>query len=291
MGKRFQEFGQGKSDRDYITAMRDLSQSIQKSGETVLQQLTQKLISVWDILKVELDLKTQKLPFRPLVYGGDDITFVCDGRLGLTLAAHALHLFETQPIADGQPLTACAGISIVKAHYPFARAYKLSEALCQSAKKVAKRDRKLADKRLEPVSAIDWHIANSGLLGDLTEIRNREYRSQDNQSLAMRPLLLPANQSDWQNWENFEYIIHGFTKEEWKSKRNKVKALREVLRIGPEATKEFLTAYQLTTLPVIPGSDRRLKSPLAEQGWLDNTCGYFDAIEAMDFYIPLGGES
>jgi hypothetical protein len=25
------------------------------------------------------------LPFRPLVYGGDDVTFVCDGRLGLVL--------------------------------------------------------------------------------------------------------------------------------------------------------------------------------------------------------------
>ncbi len=286
MGKRFQAFAKGKSDRDYITAMRDLSQSVEQAGKAVLQQLTQDLIANWENLKEKLNLTTQKLPFRPLVYGGDDITFVCDGRLGLTLAARALQLFETQPIADDKPLTACAGVCIVKAHYPFARAYELSEALCRSAKKVAKHERN-GDDRSEPVSAIDWHIAASGLLGDLAEIREREYRSQDNGHLEMRPLLLDADSSDWQNWANFETIIKAFTEGDWKEQRNKVMALREVLRRGSEATKEFLTAYQLETLPVMPGSDNRLKSPLAKQGWLDGTCGYFDAIEAMDFYIPL----
>ncbi|NCJ06437.1 hypothetical protein GS597_07920 [Synechococcales cyanobacterium C] len=289
MGKRFQGFAEGKNDKDYITAMRDLSQSVEKAGKAVLQQLTQELIANWDTLQEKLDLTTQQLPFRPLVYGGDDITFVCDGRLGLTLAVRALQLFETQPIADGKPLTACAGVCIVKAHYPFARAYELSEALCRSAKKVAKRDRS-GGERLEPASAIDWHIVASGLLGDLAEIREREYRIQDNKHLKhleMRPLLLHADPGDWQNWANFEAIIKAFTGEDWKEKRNKVMALREVLRRGSAATKEFLTAYQREALPPMPGSDRRLKSPLAEQGWLDNTCGYFDAIEAMDFYIPL----
>ncbi len=290
MGKRFQEFAKDKSDRDYIIAMRDLSRSVEQAGKAVLQQLTQELIANWDMLKDmlkdKLDLTTQKPPFRPLVYGGDDITFVCDGRLGLTLAVRALQLFETQPIADGKSLTACAGVCIVKAHYPFARAYELSEALCQSAKKIAKRERG-GDERSEAVSAIDWHIAASGLLGDLAEIREWEYRSQDGQHLEMRPLLLHADRYDWQNWANFESVIKEFIKGDWKEKRNKVMALREVLRQGSAATKSFLTAYQLETLPIMPGSDRRLKSPLAEQGWLDGICGYFDAIEAMDFYIPL----
>lgn len=285
MGKRFQEFAKGKSDRDYITAMRDLSQRVEQAGKAVLQQLTQDLIANWETLKDELDLTTQKLPFRPLVYGGDDITFVCDGRLGLTLAVRALQLFESQPIADGQPLTACAGVCIVKAHYPFARAYELSEALCQSAKKVAKRERS-GNERSKPVSAIDWHIAASGLLGDLTEIREREYRSQDGKHLEMRPLLLDADSGDWQSWPSFESVIKGFIQGDWKEKRNKVMALREVLRRGPEATKEFLTAYQLDKLPSIDESRTNLKQ-LAKQGWLDGICGYFDAIETMDFYIPL----
>ncbi|MFH7244120.1 MAG: Cas10/Cmr2 second palm domain-containing protein [Spirulina sp.] len=299
MGKRFQEFGRGKSDPEYIACMRQLSESVKQAGMKALEIVARAVV---DGIEDDVDqggnpIKTFKksfrihedkyLPFRPLVYGGDDVTFVCDGRIGLTLATRYLKEFENQEAADGKKLTACAGVCIVKAHYPFARAYELSEALCRSAKKIAKHDRILDNERPEPVSAIDWHIAASGLLGDLTEIREREYRSQDNKPLEMRPLLLAGNLGDWRNWENFKSIIKEFEGEGWKDKRNKVKALREVLRRGPAATKEFLTAYQLETLPIMPGSDHRLKSPLAEQGWLDTTCGYFDAIEAMDFYIPL----
>jgi hypothetical protein len=203
MGDRFKEYGEGKSDRDYILAMQKLSESVREAGETALKQLTQEIIIAWEHLKEKLDVKNQKTPFRPLVYGGDDITFVCDGRLGLSLAVRCLQILEEQPIADGKPLTASAGVCIVKAHYPFARAYEMSEALCQSAKTVAKYERctSMAEgKRSQSISAIDWHISTSGLLGSISEIRQREYRSQAGKPLEMRPLLLHSNSSDWQSW-------------------------------------------------------------------------------------------
>src|SRR5579884_3604366 len=78
------------------------------------------------------------LPFRPIVFGGDDVTFVCDGRLGLSLATMYLREFEKRTAAaklgkDGGSLTACAGIAIVKSHYPFARAYELADELSKTA--------------------------------------------------------------------------------------------------------------------------------------------------------------
>ena len=33
-------------------------------------------------------------PLRPIVFGGDDLTFVCHGRIGLALAARYLQYFE-----------------------------------------------------------------------------------------------------------------------------------------------------------------------------------------------------
>ena len=45
------------------------------------------------------------------------------GRLGLELAAMYLEALENDPIADGEDIKACAGICVVKTHYPFARAY------------------------------------------------------------------------------------------------------------------------------------------------------------------------
>jgi hypothetical protein len=298
MGETFKNCGKSKSDRDYITAIRKLSGDVEDAGRSSLEQLTKELIGALPSLAGVLkDLSEKMLPFRPLVYGGDDVTFVCDGRLGLSLAARYLQIFEEKTVVCDEkqiPLTACAGVCIVKAHYPFARAYEMSEALCKSAKGIAKFERESRTReRSEILSAIDWHITSSGLLGGIAEIREREYRSQNNGKLEMRPLLLNSNRYDWQTWESFSHIIKVFEEDEWKGKQNKVKALREVLRRGADATKEFITAYRIGQLPGLPASVQQIdcRESLEKSGWYGDTCGYFDAIEAIDFYLPLGGES
>ncbi|MEM9220469.1 MAG: hypothetical protein AAGD25_39875 [Cyanobacteria bacterium P01_F01_bin.150] len=300
MGDRFRQHGQGKGDREYINAIRALSDSVKEAGKNSLRQLTTELVEAMPRLQQkfretgESTLQDNRLPFRPLVYGGDDVTFVCDGRLGLTLAARYLQLFEQQSVSDGKPLTACAGICIVKAHYPFARAYALSEELCQSAKQVAKSARKTSTEREQKCSALDWHIATSGLMGSLSDIRKREYGTASGQ-LEMRPLLLStaSDQSDWRTWDCFEHVINVFETSVWKGKRNKIMALRDILRQGPEKTKEFLTAYRLEHLPYYP--EHWMEQPtgqdLSNKGWLNQVCGYFDAIEAIDYYQPFEGEN
>ena len=291
MGQRFQACGE-KDEAGYQQAIRQLSESVKKAGQDSLRELTLALVDAMPRLSGMLDLKPKKLPFRPLVYGGDDVTFVCDGRLGLSLAAHYLELFSQKKASDGEALSACAGVCIVKTHYPFARAYALSEQLCASAKKVAKYKRSTQTERAVPLSAIDWHIATSGLLGSLIEIRQREYQSQTGDSLAMRPLILGEQDfSYWQTWENAVHLFKKFKRPEWQSKRNKIVGLREVLRTGKSATQEFLTAYQLDSLPTLPESvSQDVKTDLESTGWRGGTCGYFDVIEALDFYTSLGGE-
>ena len=295
MGKRFQEYGKTQADEGYVHAIRRLSDSVKQAGQDSLRELTQVLVEAMPQLSAILDIESQKLPFRPLVYGGDDVTFVCDGRLGLSLAARYLKLFAQKEAADGKPLSACAGVCIVKAHYPFARAYELSTKLCDSAKKVAKKERRTQDDRDTNLSAIDWHLATSGLLGSLKEIREREYQSKDQGALTMRPLLLEPNDNslgDWQTWENAVHLFNEFQKPSWQSKRNKIEGLREVLRNGKSATQEFLTAYQLQKLPDLPSTvNQTIRDDLAETGWHNDVCGYFDIIEALNFYTPLGGEA
>jgi hypothetical protein len=68
---------------------------------------------------------------------------------------------------------------------------------------------------------------------------------------------------------------------ESKYPRNKVMALRDALRGGPETTKRFIAARLLEAqLPQIP-------SCTTDNGWIGGHCAYFDAIEAMEFFIPL----
>ncbi|MEC4807357.1 MAG: hypothetical protein SAJ72_24255 [Jaaginema sp. PMC 1080.18] len=294
MGKRFQKFGKDKCNRDYIIAMRKLSHSVNRAGINALKKMVEILVKSIEVdndgkkqVKGKFEIKDNYLPFRPLVYGGDDVTFVCDGRLGLELAAIFLQEFEKQPVVgneDGKnPLTACAGICVVKTHYPFVRAYELSEDLCRKAKKFVK------DENKGDFSALDWHLAASGLSGSISEIRQREYQVPAG-SLAMRPVSLRKEQdSDWRTWKGFTKVVKHFNDdEEWKGRKNKVITLREVLRQGTDATQKFLKNYrikdeQLPTFPEFSGQS----TDLAKKAWLNGICGYFDAIEAMEFYISL----
>jgi len=303
MGKRFQEFGDGKCNRDYIIDMRKLSHSVYQAGINALKKVVDILVKSIEVdaegkrkVKGQFEIKDNYLPFRPLVYGGDDITFVCEGRLGLELAGLFLQEFEKQPVVgneDGQnPLTACAGICVVKTHYPFARAYQLSEDLCRKAKKFVK------DEEKGDFSALDWHLAASGLIGSISEIRDREYRvkfpdCEKAASLEMRPISLKKEiDSDWRTWQGFTKVVkHLNEDEDWKGRRNKVIALRDVLRQGIEATQKFLKNYRIKDeqLPIFPEFSGQ-SIDLAKKGWLNGICGYFDAIEAMDFYISLREE-
>lgn len=299
MGKRFQEFGKNLSNRDYIIAIRKLSHSVNQAGINALKKVVEILVKSIDLdadgtrkIKGKFEIKDNYLPFRPLVYGGDDVTFVCDGRLGLELGAIFLQEFEKQPVVDNEdgknPLTACAGICVVKTHYPFARAYQLSQDLCRKAKKFVK------DKQGN-FSALDWHLAASGLSGSISEIRDREYRVKIPEfeklaSLEMRPISLRKQKnSDWRTWDGFTKVVkHLNEDEEWKGRRNKVIALREVLREGEKATEKFLKNYRIKDeqLPLFPECGGQ-STNLAKKGWLNRICGYFDAIEAMEFYISL----
>jgi hypothetical protein len=300
MGNRFQEYGKSaQNNRDYIDRMRDFSEKVDAAGKASLRKVLEKLTDAIDretrtlygqFDKFELKSASKSnssqyfLPFRPLVYGGDDVTFICDGRVGIELAVAYLKAFEAQSdtMPDGKKLTACAGVCLVKTHYPFARAYELSKDLCDSGKALL--TALLRQEKLEG-SAIDWHIANTGLFGRLSRIREREYHVSPGQ-LNVRPLLLQAS-GKWRTWEAFSPVLQAFHGDDWQEKRNKVMALREVLTKGTDDTKQFLLNYRQGELPRFK-SQTGNEDDLANQGWVNDVCGYFDAIEAMDFYLGLG---
>jgi hypothetical protein len=282
--QRIQErFNNSYQNREYIQEMRSFSLSIQKATKKSLQSTIDKLIHAIEQNKV-IKLNDKKLPFRPIVFGGDDVTFVCDGRLGLSLAAHYLEIFSSQKLSDKEQAHCRAGIAVVKTHYPFARAYALGEELCRSAKEYIKMQKE--DSGEEDLTAMDWHFAVNGLARNLNDVRNREYTVPKEGSLLMRPVRLNASKNEWKSWDLFANIIKEFQSDDlWKGRRNKIKALREALRAGRDEVIYFRKAYGLPPLPkIMPYPD------MADQGWQGGKCGYFDAIEAMDFFISLDAD-
>ncbi len=267
-------------NREYIRAMREFSQSLERAATRALNDVVDLMADAFIADETIAQRHERAFPLRPIVFGGDDVTFVSVGAYGLALAVEYLTAFEEatkrEPAFGGQPAYACAGVAIVKSHYPFARAYRLSEQLCRAAKK------RLKEEQLEG-SAIDWHIAMSGITGSLADIRQREYET-DRGWLCVRPLLLRQTARSWRSWPVFKEILDQFTREdgEWFDRRNKVKALREALRRG--SVEDFLRIYQLESLPKAAGIN---VADYERTGWAGDRCAYFDAIELMDLFTDL----
>jgi hypothetical protein len=297
MGERIKDIGEqfARPDQnaEYRRALADFSKSVQNAADLALRATVDALL---DAVVVEKTPKGERrsigkvpihqrdsdrkwlLPFRPIVFGGDDVTFVCEGRLGLAVAARYLQLFSRQILFDKGPAYCRGGVAVVKSHYPFSRAYDLAEALCASAKGYIKET--APDRHL---TALDWHFAVSGLVLPLDEVRQHEYTVPTG-SLLMRPLRLDPPDGDWRSWETFIAMLDGFGRDPWAERRNKVKALRDALREGRAATQHFLALHGLN-LPKISGQPDMVAS-----GWHGSgRCGYWDAVEALDFYVPLEG--
>lgn len=273
IGKKIEAIGvQYKSPahlREHINELRWFSQNLAQAAQNAQKGTVERLWQLAsDSVEVAELFERHYVPFRPLVFGGDDVTFVSDGRIGLALTLEYLQRFqfETEQLLN-ERLTACAGVAIVKSHYPFARAYELAEELSKSAKKYRR-------ESAPDHCCLDWHFTTGGIYGDLTEIRQREYTVKAG-SLTLRPVTISDNQM--RSWGTIAAVLAAFQGDNWQEKRNKAKMLREKLRGGRESVKEFEAIYG-HSLPVLDGF---------ESGWADGYCGYFDALELMDLYLPL----
>ena len=150
--------------RDY----RDFSNAIDSSTKNAFGKALQSLGG---------KTNGKQVPVIPLIMGGDDISFICDGEYAIRLTKNFLREFETQcssnevinrlTAIDGkvEPLGICAGIAIIKPHFPFHQAYSLAAELLQSAK---------TTKRISTsLSALDYHILYDSSVVSLDEIRKK----------------------------------------------------------------------------------------------------------------------
>ena len=303
MGQRFKAIADAHRDprrnRAYIQAIRQLSDRVRDisncalcSAVLALQRSRKQDDQGNETIGGTVPLRRKNgkhdapyvLPFRPIVYGGDDVTFVCDGRLGLTLAAHYLQAMEQPLDTDGNDhdrLYVRAGIAVVNNHYPFSRAYELAEDLAGSAKQYIQEN--APDKQL---SALDWHFAVNGLVLPLDKLRTRDYTTKDG-NLLMRPILSETYGDDkrWRTWPFFASLMGNFLdNSDWADSRNKILGYREALRNGPEAARQFLKAFVTTSAYLAAPPDHEAVKAC---GWLGERSVHFDAVEAVDFFIRL----
>lgn len=116
------------------------------------------------------------IPARPVVIGGDDVTWVVRGEDAVEFVRRFVREFERRTADRAQAFgsrgraTVCAGIAFVHRNAPFVHAYELSGALCKEAKR---RLRGLGEKGVTP-SGVMFHRVTTSDLAEWSDIRDRE---------------------------------------------------------------------------------------------------------------------
>lgn len=265
------------------------------------------------------------LPMRPIIIGGDDVTFVCHARLAVVLAQAFMKELETLSRKELKQLTkdkndaaiySCAGIAILNASYPFFRGYELAEQMCAKAKEKA---------RSKTASWLDFIILHGEQAPTVDQIRKQEYTSVKGGQLHFGPYiasdtmlskkgnLMQVGDSEETKYilSNMFELVNKFNRliDNRKIGRNKVKGLRYVLQGSDHMIHDYVTklAYKECdiSLGITDKEKDKIKLPAvthwvdyAVSGWeagytstsskLEYTACktlYIDAIEMME-YLP-----
>lgn len=303
MSTLIQKAAQNHSDySEAVMKFRSLSKDITKIYQKTFQKIIQHLVKFTQTVSFQESFQLQYnshkayLPIRPIVLKGDEVTWVCDGRLGISLVERFLKLIHNNPIKlieQEMPLSACAGVAIVPSHFPFYRAYEMAENLCASAKKKGK---VIARAEGQPMGSwLDFHISYEGITSDLGEVRNKNYNipslsrpnllssgslSYQSQNLLWRPWCIAGNPEPQYQWESLKAIFREF--QDWP--RNRLKSLRNTFLRGGEELALLIKEYHSRgkVLPSFVGKQREFPE--------NNMTPYFDALELLDFFVEVSDE-
>ncbi|MCU0288997.1 MAG: hypothetical protein MUF15_21705 [Acidobacteria bacterium] len=227
----------------------------------------------------------EKILFRPIIIGGDDICYVMDGRLALPFTEKLLKVLENK--FAHYDLTFAAGIAIVKPHFPFFVAHRLAEALLKNVKRV---DR--------DYSGLDFEVVFTSTVENLEQMRKNKYEyTLDNQTYmtTLRPYFLENKTKSGQNKKTLAHRFLAPTlgvENRNLLARNKIKQLRSLVRKG-----ETVSTYDFRLMiGRMPREERdriwkRLKEIYDGSIWLkvNNILynNFIDIAELNEFYSAI----
>ena len=180
------------------------------------------------------------IPVVPVILGGDDVTVITSGDYALPFAAAYLRYYEeatgNDPILcyltppEGQdtgPMTAAAGVAIVKRNFPFHIAYELAEKLVERAKKVGKTTQ-------PPCSTLDYHVLFDTTVLDPDEairgyerFTTRPFRLL-NDDTPSAPRTCSAGSGDGEDSTSADSSTNGLRHESWEATCRRVARFKGV---------------------------------------------------------------
>ena len=269
MGKKFQECKTLTTRIQRSLAIRDTTIA---AFAALVQNIVAHIERYNGTLALSEDQKKRTLlPIRPLVLGGDDMTFVCAAKVAVEFASFVMRHLVHDDTEGRIPIDSCGGITIMNTSYPFFRGYQMAEELCAAAKKRMRESK-------EASCWLDFAILHGDRASTLAQFRAQEYTGVCG-DLHFGPYRVDADAGETESLAALLAGARGMRK----LPNNKVKELRRVLIYSAHEQRQFLA--QLGYLGM------RIPSPEAWRDYEKDLWGkdkrtpYMDAVELMDYII------
>lgn len=302
MGKRIKGLMENETDYDKaMIKMKRISDSINISFEEAFDQM-KNTVTKWAEETPGED--AQKCYVRQIIRAGDDITFVCTGKLALSLVEIFVHALKDKVMYfnEGDENTelaeygfsVCAGIAYMYSHFPFSDAYQIAEKCCENAKKKAKEK----ERKIGGIIGnwVDFQVCREVQSVYLKHIRRKNYYLSDGGYLLKRPYYIPYINQQYQQYQKMNEINEQYSFEHLKNQlkyinfKNSVgrktenskmtdsdwKELRNAYSIGKDAVEELLT--------FLASRDKRLYSEPFDE---DGIAQWYDALEICELYTVI----
>lgn len=270
IGDKIKEIISNKKDDESVNELRSFSEGLNENIITVLRK------SIEGIFANDIE----KIPFRPIIIGGDDICLVIAGNKAITYVCRFIEELGKNNFCKENTITFSIGISFVKSHYPFSFAHKLSEQLLKNAK---------SEKSLGNI--IDWVALNTSTFESLSLIRNEQYTIKDDATgmdyiLTYKPYNFTGN-----SCKNFLNVIGASQKLCKVLKNTRFKELRQIVRKGGAASN---FEFRKIMSKLSDGERTEINNKVlqnfklnVEDIWLDDNekryNNFLDMIEIFDF--------
>jgi hypothetical protein len=267
LGKIFLNFedylGGDQSDRNYINTYREFSLALDECTEAAFKQAL-------EVFPAERgDSQDTAVPVVPLILGGDDLTVVCDGHYALEFTRVFLQSLERQteryPVITNVAqeafgvgrLSACAGVAIVKRHFPFSVAYSLAAELIRSAKQVKQQltcpvTNRIPENTPFPCSAIDFHVLYDTTGIDLEAIQAK--LTPEAQTLLYNRPYIVSNLAQLHQAEGYAWAnLHA-----WEILSQRVQGLKQGKSLGDQKDQNIPNTTDEKYPPLLSSSQYHL---------------------------------
>ena len=274
-GEKLKEITKDKKGDDYIKVLKNFSESLK-------EHITSVLLDSLDGVLTEKDINNNgKMPFRPIIIGGDDICLAMAADKAFKFIQNFNAKVMKNDFFDSHQFTYSIGISITKSHFPFYFSHQISEQLVKNDK---------IERKGRVTNMLDWEILYSSVFDNLSKIRERvfyeEYSAGEKHILTYKPYNFI--EQDFKNFKNLEKIIAELKEILGNSKfKNLRKMVRASRQLSNYEFRKIISKLDEDKKSKIIASLSKLKVTTGNIWYEDN--GYFynnflDLVELSEFY-------